>query len=202
MNQYAELEFLGPSIVRPCTERRAQLPLVLGERAFDVDPLPVDVSRESALELTAIATPGPLARTTHVDRGHQGANAQELPAEFVMMLAVVSGVGQDLVERHPRSPFHQGRGEVGGVVAGALAHLGGQPKIAPGVAEHRQLGEGARPEVPGVGTLAAVVETHMPGFVPGRIDRSFGLLLDQATAAGAVGHRVEQSIETPFFRKR
>ena len=202
VNQNAKENLLSPSLVGSSAQRRAQLPLVLRERAFDMDSLAVDVVRESALELTAVPPLGPFARPPHVDRSHQGADPEELPAELVMKLTVVGGVRQNLIERHSHGAFHHGRGEVGRIVAGTPAHLRRQPQIAPRMAEHGQLGKSAGPEMPGVATLAAIVEAYVPGFVPGGIHRPFGLLPDQAAAVGAIDDSVEQSIETPFLRRR
>jgi hypothetical protein len=202
MNQDAEENFLSASLIGPCAKRGPELAFVLGERAFDVNSLGVDVARESAFERSTIATLGPSAVFAHVHGSHQGSNAQKLSAEFVMALTVIGGVGQDLIKRDPKGAFHQGRGEIGRVVAGALAHLSRQPQVAAGMTEHRQLGESMGPKASGVGPLAAVVETHVPSFVSGGIDGPFGFFLDQAAAVGEVGDRVEQSIETPFLRRR
>ena len=202
MNQDAQEQLLSPSIVGLGAEGRTQLSLILGKGTFDVDPLSVDVAREATLELATIAISGPLPRAPHVDRRHQRSNAQELSTKNVMMLAVIGSVGQNLIQRDSCGRIHHGRSEVGRVVAGALAHLGRQPQVASGMAQHRQLGELGRPEVPGVGTLAAIVETNVSGFVSGGVDGPLGLFLDQAAAVGEAGDRVEQSIETPFLRRR
>lgn len=202
MSQDSHQELLAPRIVGPGPQSRSQLSLVLGERTFDVDPLGVHMARKAALEGPAVPTPRPLARASHVDRCHQRADPQKLPAELVMALAVVGRIRQDLVESDSRGAFHHRGCKVGRVIAGAPAYLSGQPQITSRVTQHRQLGKGARPEVPGVGTLAAEVEAYMAGFVAGRVDRPFGILLDQAAAVGAPGNRVEQSIETPFFKRR
>ena len=202
MNQYAQKNLLSPSFVGFGAAGRSELPFVLGERAFDVDALGVDVARESTLERSTVTAPGPLPCATHVDRSHQGSNSQKLSAEFVMTLTVVGRVRQHLIQGDPQGPFHHGWGEIRGVVGRTLPHLGRQPQVAAGMTKHRQLGEPVGPEASCVGTLAAVVEAHVPGFVPGGIDNSLGLFLDQAASVGEFGDRVEQSIETPFFRRR
>jgi hypothetical protein len=120
----------------------------------------------------------------------------------VVMIAVVRRVGQDLIQGDPGRRLHHGGGEVRGVVGRASADLSREPKVGASVAEHRQLGKCIDPELPGVGALAAVVETDVPGFVSGGVDRPFGLVFDQAATMGIVGNRVEQSIETPFLRRR
>jgi len=202
MNQYTQENFLGPGVVGLGTECRSELALVLGEGAFDVRPLTIDTTRKAAFECTTIAPLGPRMVPAVVDGGDQRSDPQELPAEDMMMVAVVCSVGQDLIQGDPGCRFHHRRSEVGGVVGRASAYLSREPEVGAGVAEHRELGKRIDPELPGVGALAAVVEADVPGFVSGGIDRPFGLVLDQAATMGVVGNRVEQSIETPFLRRR
>jgi hypothetical protein len=56
-----------------------------------MNSLAVDVAKESALELTAVPPLGPFARPPHVDRSHQGANPEELPAELVVLRDLATG---------------------------------------------------------------------------------------------------------------
>ena len=202
MNQDAQQNFLSPGLVGSCAERGSELAFVLGERALDVDPLGVDVAGESALERSAIPTLGPLPVTAHVDGSHQRANTQKLSAEFVMMLAVVGRVSQDLIQSDPQRAFHQGRGEVRRVVVGTLSRLGRQPQVASDMAEHRQLRPVGAEKALGVGPFVEVMETGVPDLKSGGIDGSFGFFLDQAAAVGSLADSVEESIETPFFRRR
>lgn len=167
-----------------------------------MSPLTIDTMRESAFECTTIASLGPCTAPAVVDGGDQRSDPQELSAEDMVMLAVICGVGQDLIQGDPGCRLHHRGSEIRGVVGRALAYLGREPKVAVGVAKHRQLGKRRDPELPGIGALAAVVEADVPGFVSGGVDCAFGLVPDQAATMGVVGNRVEQSIETPFFRRR
>lgn len=202
MNQDAQENFLSSGLVGSCAERGSELAFVLGERAFDMGPLGVDMARESALERSTVSTLGPLPGTAHVDGSHQRANTQKLSAEFVMMLAVVGGVSQNLIQRNPQGAFQEGRSEVRRVVAGTYSSLGGQPQVASGVAEYRQLRRERASEALGIGPFVEVMEAGVPDFKSGGIDGSFWFFLDQAAAVGSLADRVEESIETPFFRRR
>ena len=202
MNKDAKENLLSPGLIRFGSECRSELPLVLGEGTFHVSSLPVDAAGEATLQCATVAAFRPGAVSAIVDRCHQGSNAQELPAEGVMVIAVVGGVRQDLVQGDPGRRLHHGGREVRRVIGRTAANLCSEPEVAGRMAEHRELGEGVDPELTSVGTLAAVVEAHVPGLVPGGVDGPFGLVLDQAAAVGGVGNSVEQSIETPFLRRR
>jgi len=202
MDQNAQENFLGTSVVGLGPESRSELPFILGEGAFDVRSLTVDAMREPAFECTTVTTLRPRAVPAVVDRGDQRSDPQEFPAEDVVMVAVVSGVGQNLIQGDPCRRFHHRRSEVGRIVGGSPAYLGCEPKVAAGMAQDGQLGKGMNPELPGGGALAAVVEADVPGLVSGGVDGALGLVSNQAATMGVVGNRVEQSIETPFLRRR
>src|SRR5215831_14532086 len=98
MDKDAKENFLSPGLIRLGSECRSELPLVLREGAFHVSSLPVDVAGEATLECTTVAAFRPGAVSAIVDRCHQGSNAQELSAEGAMVIAVVGGIRQDLVQ--------------------------------------------------------------------------------------------------------
>ena len=201
VHEDAKEQFLSASLVRPGAQRRAQLPLVLGEGAFDMNSVLVNVLWEPALQLATIPGRRPLASAARVDGDHQGADS-DLATELMMRFAVIGHVGEDAVPVDSHRAIEKSRRKLGGVVAGALTHRRGDPQVAGGVAENGQLGECGSEERLRVGSFVSVVNADVAGFVPRSVDRPFGLGFDQAAAVGSIADRIEESIESPFFKSR
>jgi len=201
MYENAKEQFLGPGFIRSGSQRRSELSLVLGERAFSMNTISVDVLGKPALQMAAVLGGGPFPGAARIDWNHRGADP-DLPAEFVMRFAVVGHVGEDAAPPDSHGAIHDGGGKFGSVVARPLAHAGGQPQVGLGVTKDGELRIGGSQKSLRVGPFASVVDAHVPGFVAGGVDRPFGLRPDQAAAVGSITDRIEESIEAPFFRSR
>lgn len=201
MNEDSKEQFLGACLVGPGTQRRSELALVLGESSFDMDPMAIDPIGEPALQLATITGLRPFPRAALVDGDDQGADSHS-PTELVVIFAVVGHVGENAIPIDSKRTIQNSRSEFGSVVAGAPTHVGRQPQVAAGVAQDGQLGEGGSQEGLGVGPLVPIVNADVPGFVACGVDRSFGPSLDQAAAVGSIADRIEESIESPFFKRR
>src|SRR5258708_646469 len=79
------------------TQKGAQKPLMSGESAFNLPPLAINFMKESFFHLSAIFGFGPLQGISSASRNHSGANAQNVPAQDMIVLSVVSGIAQDLI---------------------------------------------------------------------------------------------------------
>jgi hypothetical protein len=202
MSQDAHEEFLSSSAVGFCAKCGPQGALVLGESAFDEDPMSVHATRETTLQLAAIAILRPSATSALIDGNDQRSDAQELSAKKMMVHTIVRRIGQESIEVDTYRSVHNRRGELRGVVAGALADRSGDPEETPRVAKDGQLREMGDLKGFRMGELRLVMGADMPGLVSRGVHRALRFPVDQAADSGAVANSVEQSIETPFFRRR
>ena len=166
-----------------------------------MDPMLVDVLGEPALQLATVPGLRPLPDAARIDGNHQGADSN-LATKFMVRFAVIGHVGEDAVPVDSQRAIEEGGRELGGVVAGPLAHPGGHPQVAGGVAENGQLGECGSKKRLRVGSFVSVVDADVAGFISRGVDRPFGLGFDQAAAVGSIADRIEESIESPFFKSR
>jgi len=201
MYENAKEQLLSPSFIGSCPQRGSKLSLVLGERSFNMNTIPVDVLGEPALQLAAVPGRGPFPGAARIDGDHRGADT-DLPAELVMRFAVVGHVGEDAAPLHSHRAVQDRGGEFGSVVARSLAHAGGQPQIGRRVTKDGELGIGGSQKPLRVGPFASVVDADVPSLVAGGVERPFGLRPDQAAAVGSITDRIEESIEAPFFKRR
>lgn len=192
---------MSASFVRPSAKRGTELPLVLGEGPLDMNPMLVDVLGEPALQLAAVPRRRPFPSAAGIDRGHEGPDA-ERSDQFMMRFAVIGLVRENAIPIDPKGSIQQGGSEIGSVIAGSLADLSRQPQVAGRVTEDRQLGKSWSQERLGVGPFIAVVKADVPSLVTCSVERSFSLRVDQAAAMGSITDRIEESIESPFFKRR
>lgn len=197
-----ETSFVQTPGIRTGTKCGPELPLVLREGAFDVDSVAVDAGEESAAQLATILglRPAPFPTLIHGDHGLS--NAQNFAAEGVVPLAVVGTVGE-----HPIQGQYLGRGEDGGqelgsVVRRAAADLARRPQVRGGVADDSELGVAPSAEIYSAWFSTEVMKAGPPSFQPGRVDRPLGVKIDQAALMCEGEYSVQQSGESPFFRRR
>ena len=202
MGKDPETSFVESPGLGAGAECGSELSLVLREGTFNVNPVAVDAGEETAAQLTAVLGlwPAPLPALVH--RNHRLPDAQNFAAEGVMPLAVVGAVGE-----HPIQSQHLGRGEDGGqelgsVIGRAATDLARRPEVRGGVADDGELGIAPGAEVHSAWFSAQVVKAGPPGFQPGRVDCAFGVEVDQAALVCEGEYSVQQSGESPFFRRR
>ena len=202
MGRDAHLAFMSSGGIGASAERGAQSALHARDDALDLPALPGLGPRKPFLHL------GPVRRAGHgvgptavVDRDDGSVHAQLLPAEPVVRLGVVSGVGvEGLYGDPPCSLAHDGR-QARGFVARPAAGQGsgdqvrrvmaqnGQPRIAP---------EPFRPAAAAQKVVADMVAFQAGG--PPKAD--LGRALDQAAQPGAFQGGVQKGIEGPLFCRR
>jgi len=201
VHKYAKEELLSAGVVGAGAQRGAQLPFVLGEGPFDMHSMLVDVLGESALQLAAVPRFRPFPGAALVDGDHQGTDSHS-PTELVVIFAVIGHVGENPVPVDSQGTVQEGGSEFGSIIAGSLADRGSHPEVTGGVAQDGELGEGGRQERLRIGPFVPIVNADMAGLVPRGVDRSLGLGINQATAVSSITDRIEESIETPFFKRR
>jgi len=209
MSQDAQVALALPRLVRPAAQRRVEQALVAREGALRLPALAVDPLVPAALRplaeapphLPPVAGPGPLAALAPpVERDDRGADAQALPAQPVVLLAIEGRVGQQAVPGHSQRRLPHGRPQLRRVVAGGRADGGGGEEVAAGVADDGELGPqpGA---VLAAGALEEVLRS-VAALQAGGVEGRLGLGANQAALAGARGGLEEEQDELPFFRSR
>jgi len=185
-----------------CAYSAAQHPLELRDGALDLPAVGVDTLRETSAHLAPISAPGrSRAAPPWVKRNDRGADAELLSAEAVVMLAIVGGVSQQPVEGNLLGRQDHGGGELRGVVAGASTDHGAREQMGSGVATHSQLGPASTAE--GFVPLPVdVVGAGISALQPGRVERPFGTLVDQAEGVGPLEDGPEHGLKSPFFSNR
>lgn len=184
-------------------ERRAEAPLHAGEDALDLPALSVAFAKEAAVHLASVTgLGGALAVGAPVEGDHGGANPQRLTAEDVVVLRVVSGVGQDLVERQAGDHLAQDFGKGPGVRAGALVDHRAHDEVAGGVHHRREFRPAAAVGVVDGAGPAAVPVTDVTHLEPRRVDGGAGTVLDQADAESTGDESAQELGIAPFFVMR
>lgn len=201
MSKDAQNGFAVLRIVVPGPQARAQEPLVAADGTFDLPTIPVEAPVEATLHLRTILGGGRLAGPSGVQRDHGGPNAQLLTAQPMVVLGVVSGVGQKTVKGHVGRGLLDGFGELRRIVAGAAADHDASQKVRCGVADDRQLRPLLAPKGP-VALAIDIVGAGVPRFKTGGVDGRLGALLDQPSGSGVLEDSSEKRLESPFFRRR
>lgn len=201
VDDHPEKQFLSPSFIGASTKGGAQDSLVLREGPLDVNSIPIDPLGKPPLQLTAVLRLWPFSAPAKVDGGDERSDSHG-PTELMMGLTVVGAVGKNAIPPDSHRTVHDGRGELGSIIAGSTTHFGCHPQVSAHVAQNRQLGIGSREEGLGVGMFAAVVAADVPGFVTRRVNDSLRLGFDQAAASGLSSDEIEESIKELFFKRR
>ena len=202
MDDDAEKDLLAPRLFGSGPQSRAQEALVLRESALYMGPLAIEFPGESPFEAPTVATLGPDPRASGIEADHAGANPQKASAEVVVVFAVVGSVRKDLIQSHSADGFGDRGSKVRRVIAGASADFSGEPEVAGDMASHRQLGVIGVPEDPGIGSLGEIVQAGLPDLQARRINGAALTVSDQAAFSTIITGGVQESIETPFFRRR
>jgi hypothetical protein len=131
---------------------------------------------------------------------HRRANPQLPPAEGVVMLGVVGGVGQKTVKSQVPCGLAHGLWELRRVVAGPAADHRPCKQVRGAVADDGQL----RPVPAALEPSAAgqVVEAGLVGLQARGVYSGLGALLDQAAKGGSAENGSKKRPESPPFSKR
>jgi hypothetical protein len=209
VSKHAEVALALPGLLGLAPQGRTQQPLVPGEGALRLPALPVDPAVPTATRLLAealdhlppIARLRPLAAPVPaVERDDRGADAELLPGQAVVRLAVKGGVAQHAVPADNQRRLLQDRAELRGIVTGSDRDGGPGEEVAARVTSDGELD-------PGLGTVrGARADIEVAGGVAalqaGGIDGCLGLVPAQAAFLGARSGLEEEQDELPFFSSR
>ena len=199
MSENSQQALSAPAGFTAGAHSATQYPLELRDGALHLPAVGVDTLRETSAHLAPIPALGrSRPATPRVKRNDRGADAELLPAQAVVMLAIVRGISQHAVEGNVLGRQDHGCAELRRVVAGTSTDNGAREQMGSGVAAQSQLRPAAPPEGP-VTLSLDVVQAGMSALQPGRVECRFGTLIDQAEGVGPLEHAPEHGLKSPFF---
>lgn len=180
---------------------RTQAALVARDGALDLPALAVDSPKEVPFHLPAVfgGRPGSGASFTRGDDG--GTDAEFLATQHMVVLGVVTGIGQQPIEADVPGRLAQGWRKLRRILRRAEADEGAGQQMALPVADQGQL----RPVKTGMALLPPapdVVAAHVAGFEPRGIDDALGALPDQRALMRPPEDDSLEKNEGVFFRSR
>src|SRR5436190_4894737 len=189
--------------VGAAAEGRAQAAFEPREDTLGLGPLGVLLAVEAAFHLAAIEGLGPAAAAAGVELDDRGADAQALAGQPVVGLGVEAAVAQQPVDVQVPRRLDQRRLQERAVVRRPHRRQGRGDQVAPGIADHGELGELAEAVAAvAVAEAAGVVGRADAGLQAGRVDRRLGLAADQPRRSSIVEDRLRQAAKDPFFARR
>jgi hypothetical protein len=169
MSQNAQQAFIELGRFVTGTQKGAQQPLVSGESAFDLPSLSVDFVEESFFHLSAVFGLGPLQGISSASRNHSGADAQNVPAQDMIMLGIVSGVAQDLIPTSFRCSLTQNGSKLRRVLRRSPTDEGTGEQVSTGMTSNAEFRPSASVET-FVASAPDVVTTDVTAFQTRGID--------------------------------
>lgn len=186
-----------------CSRRqgRAQAAFMLREHALRVPTSAVQLCGEAIVHASAINgfRPG-TAVASVVDRNHDRMDAQFFAADSMMPLGVVGWIAHQAMNRRMTNGLRDGWHEVGRVVAGTAPHTRGGDQITGMMGDRGELG--IKPIALGSACAGQKMATDVMTLQTRRIDRGLGLRRDQAALRGNTENGLEESVKSPFLRRR
>jgi hypothetical protein len=100
MRKYSQQTFGITAGVAGRSQRRSQTTLGLGDRAFDVPPMPVDPRVKPPFHLSPISRFRPFAPVSSaIEADHGAANAQFLAGQTMVVFPVVTRITEQTIDR-------------------------------------------------------------------------------------------------------
>ncbi len=201
MGQDPQEHFTVLAFVLASRQRRSEMPFESGENRFGVGSATVATIGKTTMHLGAVfalwpLSPGPAG--IQLDCGQT--DVEFLAGQDMVVLAIVSGVGEKTIDVKIGGRLSQGWGEVRRILAGAASQTDPGDQMRLGMRDGGNLGPRYLLEWLTVMTARGVVAADVAGLEAGGIDGAFGLVIDQATFSGAVEDRRKESSEALFFR--
>ena len=155
-----------------------QKALVSGESTFDLPALSIDSAKEALFHLSAIFSSGPLQRISPASWDDGGTDAQNIPAQDMVVLSIISGVAQYLIPVSFCCRLTQNRSELRRILRGTPTDEGSRQKMSAGMTCDREF----RP-LASVKTLVAtapdIVTTDVTAFQTSGIDGNLGFFANE-----------------------
>ena len=140
MSDHAEMDFDSLRPAGSAPQRRSEASLEPRDRAFDLNSLTVLSIMKTTVHLTPVFGPGPAASATLVQLDDRAADAQLFPRIRMVVLGVVSAVGQQAVDTDPFARTAQHRRQQRRILRRPVAHQGMNQQMGRVVARQRELG--------------------------------------------------------------
>jgi hypothetical protein len=201
MSQHPQMNFDSLGSSRSASEARGESSFESRDRALGLCSLTVLELGKTAVHLASIFGLGPATSATLVQVDDGAADAQRLPGIRMIVLGIVTGVGQHTVEVHPLAGAAQHRGQQRRVLRRPVVHQRVNQQMRRVVTRQRQL----RPASNSIAFLPGsmgVMRRAVPCFHAGGVDTGLLFRADQLLLDGVDKDRIEQLMEQTFLRRR
>jgi hypothetical protein len=186
---------------RSIPEGTAQQAFVSRDGALDLPALAVDPLGKALLHLASVLRLGPLSSVSFPSRNDGRSNPERLPAEYVVVLGVVSRVSQDPIKGHQSRSFLHGRCELGRVLRRPHADVRPRQEMGAPITDQGHLGP-AHSDMPLLPLSPHVVSTDMAGLQARGVHDAFRALGDELQLASAPEDLSLKNSEGSFFKRR
>ena len=201
MSQNSHQTLRLPGSSRSRRQGRTQAAFVLRERALRVPTTAVELCGKAVVHPSAVQGFRPAAPFAPVvDGNHDRTDAKLFAADAVVAFGVVSRVAHQAVDRRVTDGLRDGRHEVRRIVAGAAPHARGGDQMTGMVGDGGQLG--ITPVAFHSAGTGQKVTADVVALQAGRVNGRFRLGLDQAALRGNAENSFEESVKSPFLRRR
>lgn len=201
MGQYPQHAFAYTGLVLARSQGRPETSFILRDRGFNMPAMPVFPVVKPLFHLATVTSHRPFAGVAFVQRDDGRSNAQFLPSQLMVVLAVVTRIAQKAVNVKMVNRLSDCIRELWRILTGTVTDHQRREQIGIGVAHQRQLGP-TRTEKPFVAHAMNIMSGGMATFQAGGVDGRFALVLDQATRLGEAENGGKEGIERPFFNSR
>lgn len=202
MRKYSQQTFGITACVAGGTQRRPQTAFGLGDRTFDVPPVPVDPRVKSPFHLSAVAGFRPFATvSSSIQMDHGATNAKFLAGKAMVVLCVVPRVAEQPIDRQMARRLPNRLRKLRGVLTRPVADHGPGKQVRGRMTNNGQL----RPPVPKesfVSDTTNIVTGGLSTFQTGGVDHRFRLVINQATCFRKAENRLKEPVKSPFFSRR
>ncbi len=187
MGQDPQEHFTVLAFVLASRQRRSEMPFESGEHRFGVGSATVAAIGKTTIHLGAVFAFGLLFfKPSRIQLDSGQTDAEFLAGQDVIVLAIVSGVGQKAIDVKIPGCLPQGRGEVGRILAGTASQVDPGDQVRGSMRHGGKLWPRCLFVRFGVATAYGVVAADVAGLQAGGIDSAFGFIVDQPPLAGAV----------------
>jgi hypothetical protein len=201
MSKHSKMNFGSLRSAGSASQGRGEPSFEPRDRTLDLHPLAVLELGKTAVHLASIFGLGPATSAPLVQVDDRAANAQCLSGIRMIVLGIVTGVGQHAVEVHPLAGAAQHRSQKRRILRRSVVHQRVNQQVRRVVTGQRQLGPATKAIAflpASVGIMCRTVSRlHARGVDAGLLFAADHFPLD------SVGKdRIEQFMEQTFLRRR
>jgi len=202
VSQNSQMTFTILGRLGPGPQGRAEQTLVSRNRALDLPAVLVETVVKTPFHLSAVFGRGPfVSAAPGVQRDQRGADTKLLSTQAVIMLTIVSGIGNEPIKAHIACRLDHRLSELGRVVGGTPSHDDSGNQMGLAVTDDGQLWPATPAELL-VALAVNVVGAGVSALQARGVDGPLGTLVYQTKGAGALENCSKQLVKSPFFRRR